>query len=260
LLRAVRAQRREREARLVIGDAVAATIAHEVSQPLAAIITNADAALLWLERTVPDLDKGTAALKRIVADGHHAGAVIGSIRAIFKKDVRNRTSLDVNDLIGKALALVRDDLQKHRIVVRAEPNEQLPQVIGDRSQLQQVLLNLITNAMESMAAYDEPRVLSVQSDVDAGSVQISVSDTGMGFGEDDIDRIFDPLFTRKPDGMGMGLAICRSIIEAHHGRIWATPNKPQGAIFQLVLPAGVATPAGTLREEQPADVASGLRR
>jgi signal transduction histidine kinase len=243
LLRAVRAQRREREARLVIGDAVAATIAHEVSQPLSAIITNADAALLWLDRAIPDLDKGKAALRRIVADGHHAGTVIGSIRAIFKKNVRHRTSLDINNLIGEALASVRDDLQKHRIVVRTEPNEQLPQVVGDRIQLQQVLLNLITNAIESMAAKDEPRVLDVKSAVNAGGVTISVADTGTGIGSHDIDRIFDPLFTKKSDGMGMGLSICHSIIEAHNGRIWVAPNKPQGAVFQFVLPADGATSA-----------------
>jgi signal transduction histidine kinase len=236
LLRAVFAHRREREARLVTGDAIAATIAHEVSQPLAAIITNADAGLLWLDRAMPDLDKGKAAFERIVADGHRAGAVIGNIRAIFKKDVRNRTSLDVNDLIGEALALVRGDLQKHRILVRGETNEQLPQVTGDRVQLQQVLLNLITNAIESMAATDEPRVLCVKSDVHAsGGVKVSVADTGTGIGSHDIDRIFDPLFTKKSDSMGMGLSICRSIIEAHNGRIWVTPNKPQGAVFQFVL-------------------------
>jgi signal transduction histidine kinase len=250
LLRAVHAQRREREARLVTGDAVAATIAHEIKQPLSAMITNADAGLLWLDRAMPDLDKGKAALKRIAADGHRAGAVIESIRAIFKKDVRNRTSLDVNDLIGEALALVRDDLQKHRILVRAEPKEQLPQVIGDRVQLQQVLLNLITNAIDSMAVKDEPRVLCVKSDVHpGGGVMVSVADTGTGIGAQDMDRIFDPLFTKKSDGMGMGLSICRSIIEAHNGRIWVAPNKPQGAVFQFVLLADGATFAGASRGE-----------
>jgi signal transduction histidine kinase len=242
LLRAVVAQRRERAARLMTGDAVAATIAHEVKQPLSGMITHADAALRWLDRAMPDLDETKAALKQIVADGHRAGAVIGSIRASFKKDVPNRTPLDVNDLIREALALLRGDLQKHRILVRAEPNEQLPQVIGDRIQLQQVLLNLITNAIDSMAAKNEPRVLCVKSDVHTGGgVKVSVADTGTGIGMHDIDRIFDPLFTTKFDGMGMGLPICRSIIEAHDGRLWVAPNTPQGAVFQFILRADTAT-------------------
>jgi hypothetical protein len=146
LLRAVLAQRREREARLMTGDAVAATIAHEVKQPLSGMVTNADAGLRWLDRPRPDLDEAKAAFKKIAADGHRAGAVIGSIRAIFKRDTRSRTSLDINDLIGEALVLLRGDLQKHRILVQTEADAQLPQVVGDRIQLQQVLLNLITNA------------------------------------------------------------------------------------------------------------------
>jgi signal transduction histidine kinase len=132
LLRAVLAQRREREARLMTGDAVAATIAHEIKQPLSGMITNADAGVRWLDRPTPDLDQAKASFKLIVADGHRAGAVIESIRAIFRKDARNKTSLDVNDLIGEALTLTRGDLQRHRILVQAEPNAQLPQVRGDR--------------------------------------------------------------------------------------------------------------------------------
>jgi signal transduction histidine kinase len=245
LLRAVLAQRREREARLMTGDAVAATIAHEVKQPLTGMITYAAAALSWLDRATPDLDEAKAAMRQIVADGHRAGAVIGSIRASFKRDVPNRTPLDVNDLIREALAVVRGDLQRHRILVQAEPNEQLPQVIGDRIQLQQVLLNLITNAIDSMAAKDEPRVLCVKSDVHGGGggVKVSVADSGTGIGSHDIDRIFDPLFTTKSDGMGMGLPICRSIIEAHDGRIWVAPNIPQGSVFQFILRADTATSA-----------------
>jgi signal transduction histidine kinase len=244
LLHAVFAQRREREARLMTGDAVAATIAHEVKQPLSGMITSADAGLLWLDRAIPDVDEAKAAFKQIVTDGQRAGAVIGSIRAIFKKDVRTRTALDVNNLVREALALLQGELQKHRILVRTEPNERLPQVIGDRIQLQQLLLNLITNAIDSMAAKDEPRVLSVTSDVLAGGgVKVSVADTGSGLGPHDIDRIFDPLFTTKSDGMGMGLSICRSIIEAHNGRIWAAPNKPQGTVFEFVL-----LDAGGMRE------------
>jgi signal transduction histidine kinase len=244
LLRAVLAQRREREARLLTGDAVAATIAHEVKQPLTGMITHADAALCWLDRAMPDLDEAKAALELIVTDGHRAGAVIGSIRASFKKDVPNRAPLDVNDLIREALALVRGDLQKHRILVQADPNEQLLQVLGDRIQLQQVLLNLITNAIDSMAAKDEPRILCVKSDVHAGGcVKVSVADTGAGIAPHDIDRLFDPLFTTKSDGMGMGLSICRSIIEAHDGRLWVAPNLPQGAVFQFILRADTATSA-----------------
>jgi signal transduction histidine kinase len=241
LLRAVLAQRREREARLITGDAVAATIAHEVKQPLSGMITNADAGLRWLDRSTPDLDEAKAAFKKIAADGHRAGAVIGSIRAIFKRDARSRTSLDINDLIGEALVLLRSDLQQHRILVQTEADAQLPQVAGDRIQLQQVLLNLITNAIESMADEDGPRILSVKCEVQDGGVMVSVADTGAGIGVQDVGRIFNPLFTTKSGGMGMGLSICRSIIEAHDGRLLVAPNAPRGAVFQFILAAG--TPA-----------------
>jgi signal transduction histidine kinase len=260
LLRAVFGQSREREARLVTGDAIAAMIAHEVKQPLSAIVMNANAGVRWLDRPVPDCMEATENLMLIAAEGHRAGAVIESIRAIFKNDSRNRTSLDINDLIAEALALLRGDLQKHRILVRSEPNKQLPPVMGDRIQLQQVLLNLITNAIESMATSDEPRILSVTSDVHAGGgLEVSVADTGAGIGPHDVDRIFDPLFTKKSDGMGMGLAICRSIIKAHDGRIWVTPNEPDGAVFHLVLLAdGVTSDAASARE-QAVDLLPGSR-
>jgi signal transduction histidine kinase len=244
LLRALLAQRREREARLMTGDAVSASIAHEIKQPLSGIITGADAGLRWLDRTTPDLDEAKAAFKQIIDAGRRAGAVIDGIRAIFKKDARNRTSLDINDLIGEALTLTRGDLQRHRILVQAEPNAQLPQVRGDRIQLQQVLLNLITNAIDSMAAKDGARVLCVKSEVhDGGGVIVSVADTGTGIGPQELDRIFNPLFTTKSGGMGMGLSICRSIIEAHDGRLWVAPNQPEGAVFQFMLLADGATSA-----------------
>ncbi|CAB3799862.1 Adaptive-response sensory-kinase SasA [Pararobbsia alpina] len=251
LLSAVFARRREREARLLTGDAVAATIAHEVKQPLTGMVTNADAGLRWLNRAMPDLDETKAALDRIVSDGHRAAAVIDRVRAMFKGDL-NRTAFDLNSLVGETLTLVGDALQKDRILVRTELNAQLPLVIGDRVQLQQVLLNLITNAIDAMAVSDKERVLRVKSDIhDDGAVRVSVADTGTGVSSQDIDRIFDPLFTKKPGGMGMGLAICRSIIEAHSGRILVAPNKPQGTIFQFVLFANGATSAGALRGEQP---------
>ena len=194
---------------------------------------------------MPDLDRGKSALKRVVADGHRAGAVIESIRAIFRKDARNKTSLDINELIGETLALTRGDLQRHRILVEAEPNGHLPQVSGDRIQLQQVLLNLITNAIDSMAAKDGARVLGVRSEVHAGGgIKVSVTDSGTGIGSQDLGRIFNPLFTTKSGGMGMGLSICRSIIEAHGGRLWVAPNKPDGAVFQFMLLADNANSAG----------------
>jgi signal transduction histidine kinase len=260
LLRAVLAQRREREARLMTGDAVSASIAHEIKQPLSGMITNADAGLHWLDRTTPDLDKAKASFKLIISDGHRAGAVIESIRAVFKKDARNRTSLDINELVGEALALVGDGLQKHRVSVQAEQNEELPRVKGDRVQLLQVLLNLITNAIDSMAAKDGSRVLRVRSEVhDGGGVIVSVADTGAGIGPQELERIFNPLFTTKSGGMGMGLSICRSIIEAHDGRLWVAPNKPEGAVFQFTLLTDGATSAGASRRERSEDLPASSR-
>jgi signal transduction histidine kinase len=260
LLRAVFAQRREREARLMTGDAVSASIAHEIKQPLSGMITNADAGLRWLDRTTPDLDKAKASFKLIISDGHRAGAVIESIRAIFKKDARNRTLLDINELVGDALALVGDELQKHRVSVQAEQNEQLPRVKGDRVQMQQVLLNLITNAIDSMVAKDGSRVLCVRSEVHGGGgVIVSVADTGTGIGPQELERIFNPLFTTKSGGMGMGLSICRSIIEAHDGQLWVAPNKPEGAVFQFMLRADGTTSAGASRRERPEDLLASSR-
>jgi len=236
LLGAVLAQRREREARLMTGDAVAAAIAHEVKQPLTSIVTSADAGFRFLERSMPNLDRAKEAFKLIVADGHRAGEVVDGIRANFRNDVRTTTSLDVNELIRGAIALERSDLEKYRISVKVEPSAQLPAVRGNRVQLQQVLLNLITNAIDAMATKDEPRVLSVKSEAYEGdSVVVSVVDTGPGISSMDMDRIFDPLFTTKSDGMGMGLSICRAIVEAHNGRLWFAPNTPRGAVFQFTL-------------------------
>jgi signal transduction histidine kinase len=238
LLAAVVRQRREREARLMTGDAVAASIAHEVRQPLTAMVTTADAGLRFLDRAAPNLEKAMEAFRRIVADGHRAGDVIGSIRANFKTDAHDRVALDVNDLIEDALALGSGDLQKHRIAVQSDSTADLPRIFGNRVQLQQVLLNLITNAIDAMATKEEPRILSVRSEVHEGDrVKISVMDTGNGIPPQDTDRVFNPLFTSKADGMGMGLSICRAIIEAHEGQLWLCPNKPRGAVFQFTLRA-----------------------
>jgi signal transduction histidine kinase len=236
VLLAVRAEHRERQARLVTGDAVSAMIAHEVKQPLSAMITRAETSLRWLDRSTPDLDKAREQIKQIAADGYRAGVVIDSIRSNFKKDATVRTSVDVNGLIAETVDLVRSDLQKHRIVLRAEPGVGLPRIAADRSQLQQVLLNLITNAIDSMAVEEGARVLSVRSGFcDDSEIVVSVADTGKGISSQDSERVFNPLFTTKSDGMGMGLSICRSIIEAHDGRIWVVSNSPKGAVFQFAL-------------------------
>jgi signal transduction histidine kinase len=236
LQRAVDAQRRERDARLLTGDAVAATIAHEVKQPLAAMITRSDTGLRWLDRAIPDLDKAKADFMHIAADGHRAAAVVDSIRAHFRKDARTRSPFDPDDLISEAISLLQDNLGGHQILVKIERGARQLLVTGDRIQLQQVLLNLITNAIEAMAAVEGPRVLAVSSKYrDDGGVIISIADTGMGISAEDEKRIFNPLFTTKSGGMGMGLSICRSIIEAHDGQLWVVPNAPRGSIFQFVL-------------------------
>ena len=236
LLGAVLAQRREREARLMTGDAVAASIAHEMRQPLTAMVTTADAGLRFLDRQTPNLERAKQAFKNIASDGHRAGAVVATIRANFRTDVRERTSFDVNELIQEAVVLVNGELQKHRILFRAESSAQLSSVTGNRVQLQQVLVNLIMNAIEAMAAKDEPRILSVKCEANEDDrVTVSVADTGTGIRTADVDQIFNPLFTTKSDGMGMGLSICRAIIEAHEGQLWVTPNRPHGAVFQFTL-------------------------
>jgi signal transduction histidine kinase len=243
LQRAIDAQRRERDARLITGGAVAAAIAHEVKQPLTAMVNRSYTGLRWLDRADPDLDKAKEGFRRIADDGHRAAAVIESIRATFRKGARARAPIDVNNLIEEAIALLQDDLTSHRILVKVERGARLLRVMGDRIQLQQVLLNLITNAIEAMATVDGPRVLAVSSNVrDDGGVMITIADTGTGIGVQDVQRVFNPLFTTKSGGMGMGLSICRSIIEAHDGMLWVVPNAPRGSIFQFVLGADTATP------------------
>jgi signal transduction histidine kinase len=238
LLLAVHAQRRERDARLMTGDAVSASIAHEIRQPLSAMITQANSGLRWLDRAPPDLDEAKATLKQIVTDGYRADAVVKNIRAVFRKGKPTWTSLDVNHLVWEALALMRGDLEMHRVVVEAERNEGLPRIRGDAIQLQQVLVNLMTNAIDSMAATECEGVLRVRSGVDdsGNHVVVTVEDTGNGIDPGAVDRIFEPLFTTKAHGMGMGLSICRSIMEAHDGQLWVTAGIQRGAAFHFAVP------------------------
>jgi signal transduction histidine kinase len=244
LLRAVLAQRREREARLMTGDAVSASIAHEIKQPLTAILANAGVGLNWLDRVEPNLDSVREALRRVVTAGRRADTVIENIRAHFKMGARTRSSLDIHDVIQEALAIVRDKLQTSRVAVEVDLNKRLPRITGEQIQLQQVLVNLITNAIDSMATKNGERLLYIRSEVHRHKhVMVSVKDTGEGLEPGAADRVFNPLFTTKTDGMGMGLSICRSIIEAHEGQIWVTANEGRGAIFHFTVPVDPGSPS-----------------
>ena len=241
----LRAQRREREARLTTGDAVTATVAHEVRQPLTAMIANADAGINFLNRTTPDVGKARQALEQIVSDGHRTADVLASIRAIYKQELQHRVEVDINQLIVETLAQVSGDLQKHRIVQRLDPSPVLPAVKADLIQIRQLLLNLLTNAIDAMSSKEGPRTLGVKSQAYAGDgLMVSVSDSGDGIAASDLDRVFNPLYTTKVEGMGMGLSICRSIVEGHGGRLWVSPNAPEGAVFQFTLHVDGSAPGG----------------
>ncbi|MQW90507.1 PAS domain S-box protein [Sinorhizobium saheli] len=218
--------------------ALTSSIAHEVNQPLAAVVTNANAALRWLAGSPPDIGEARETLARIVRDGHRASEVIGRVRALLKKTATVTTAVDLNGLIEDSVALVRGEVRSHRILVRTELAQDLPPVEGDRVQLQQVLLNLVMNGIESMKKVtDRPRELLIRSGRDAsGCVLVAVQDAGVGLEAQDAERVFEAFYTTKAEGLGMGLAICRSIIEAHGGRLWAEAKEPWGALFQFTLP------------------------
>lgn len=223
-------------------DVLFASIAHEMNQPLASVVTNADAALRWLIRPAPDLDEVKASLERIRRSANHAGDVIRSIRALAKKDQRNRETVAINDLIRETIVLVQDGLQRHRITVTLDLSEVLPSTNSDRTQLQQLLINLVSNAIDAMALESRSRLLRIRSALlPPDVIAVSVEDNGPGIAPEVVDRIFNPLVTTKSHGMGMGLAICRSIIEAHEGRLSTSPAVGGGTVFQFVLPSNAAT-------------------
>jgi C4-dicarboxylate-specific signal transduction histidine kinase len=235
-----------RTARLTTMGELAASIAHEINQPLGAIVTNANACLRWLNRGEPDLDEARDAISRIAKDGMRAGDVIRGLRALAKKSGPELAKLDIDDAIQEVLVLTDTERQRHGVELRTDLLAGDRPVFGDRIQLQQVMLNLIMNGIEAMSTVtDRPKILSISSESDeAGSVLVAVQDAGTGLDQASADRIFDPFFTTKPGGMGMGLSICRSIIEAHGGRFWASSRAPHGTVFRFTVPVAGENPAG----------------
>ena len=231
-------RRSNREGRQVAMDAMAASIAHEVNQPITAITFNSDAALDFLAESPPNIDKARHALEAIANDSVRAGTVVASLRAMFRKDTHLRVHFDINELLREVLNLVDVDLRAQRVLILTELRERLPQPLADRVQLQQVFLNLITNAIEAMRSVtDRVRLLRIKSDFIQGTsgVLVTIEDSGTGINKKDKDRIFQPFFTTKSAGTGIGLAICRSIIEAHGGHLRASANHPHGTIFHVAL-------------------------
>jgi signal transduction histidine kinase len=221
---------------------LAASIAHEVNQLLAGVVTNGQACLRWLARAVPDLQEARAAVERIIRDGQRAGEVIQRVRALATKTDPHKVPLDLNDVIREVVRLVHREVLGHRVSLRTALVAALPPVVGDRVQLQQVLINLVINGIEAMASVtDRPRQLVIHlHQPDADQVCVAVQDAGIGIDPADVDRLFHAFFTTKPGGMGIGLSISRSIIEAHGGRLWASRHVGPGATVQFTLPLSSA--------------------
>ena len=231
--------------RVMTVGALTASIAHEVNQPLAAVVTNGNACLRWLAREVPDVEEARAAVERVIREGHRASEVIRRIRALAQKTDPQAAWLDLNDVIREVIALMHGEARQQRVAFWTDLAGALPPVLGDRVQLQQVLLNLLINGLEAMQAVTgRPRELWIRSQrPDADTVLVAVQDAGIGLDPQQMARLFDAFFTTKPGGMGMGLAISRTIIEAHGGRLWATPNDGPGATFQFTLPLNSERPS-----------------
>jgi PAS domain S-box-containing protein len=214
-----------------------ASLAHEVNQPIAAAITDANTCLRWLTRDQPDVEEARQTASRIVKDATRAGEIVSRIRMVFKKGTPQHALVDVNEIIREMIVLLRSEAMRYSISVRTELAEDMPQVKGDRVQLQQVLMNLMTNSIDAMKDVDGTRELAFKSQkAESGQLLISVSDTGIGLPPQQADRIFNAFFTTKPHGTGMGLRISRSIVESHGGRLWAAGNSQRGASFYITLP------------------------
>jgi signal transduction histidine kinase len=239
LLQSLLAESRVQEARATMLEALAAALAHELNQPLASIVTSADAAARWLDRPEPDLREVLARLRRITADGHSAAAIIASLRRTFGRRASLHGPVDLAALVGEAVRLMRADARAAGVVVAVEIAPGLPPVRGDAVPLRQALLNLLANAVDAVAAVDGgPRSIRVTCVRSPAGVMIAVADTGVGLAND--GQLFDAFHSTKPQGMGLGLMICRTVVEAHGGRVTARANTPRGAVFEIVLP--VASP------------------
>jgi C4-dicarboxylate-specific signal transduction histidine kinase len=215
-----------------------ASLAHEVNQPITAAVANADACLNWLARDNPNLEKARESAMRIVEDGTRAAEIISRIRLLFKKDAPQRELVDVSEVIQGLIVLLHSQITRHLISVRMELAADLPRVRGDRVQLQQVMMNLMMNSIDAMRDVDGTRELTIKSHrTENEQLMVCVSDSGVGLPSKQADQIFHAFFTTKPHGIGMGLAICRSIVESHSGRLWAANNSPRGASFHVILPA-----------------------
>jgi PAS domain S-box-containing protein len=227
-----------RVARVTTLGELTAAIAHEVQQPLTGLVSSGNACLRWLSKETPNLEAARRAVERIINDGIRAGEVVSRIRALVKKSPTRRDWLNINDTIREVIELIRSEVQRNRISLQTELSNDVPLALGDRIQLQQVILNMIMNAIEAMSGVSQAhQELSVASMKDGSNgVLVAVRDSGPGLDSTVLDRLFDAFYTSKSDGMGMGLAISRTIVEAHGGQLWATPNVPRGAIFQFRLP------------------------
>jgi PAS domain S-box-containing protein len=213
-----------------------ASLAHEVKQPIAAAVTDANTCVRWLSRDSPDVEEAREAASRVVKDATRAAEIITRVRQLFKKGTPEQALIDVNEIIREMIVLLGSDAVRYDVSIQTELAKDLPKVMGDRVQLQQVLMNLMTNSIDAMKDLDGTRELIVSSQAEDGHLMISVSDTGVGLPPKQADQIFDAFFTTKPQGTGMGLRISRSIVESHGGRLWADGNSPRGSSFHLTLP------------------------
>src|SRR5271168_1096481 len=229
-----------RAARITTIGELTASIAHEVNQPLAAVVANADACVAWLSREQPDLVEARAAADRATQGATRASEVIARIRSLITKATPEKSHVKLNQVIKETAALTAGQASKNNVTIEFELSPDLPYVLGDSIQLQQVIVNLLMNGIEAMSSVpDGPRTLVIRSEPESGGqIRISVMDSGIGVSADIMPRLFEPFFTTRSKGMGMGLSISRSIIEAHGGRLWAESNGSEGSVFQFTLPAG----------------------